>query len=188
MAVSLAGRLLVAGPRLVDPNFARTVVLICRHDDEGALGLVLNRPSSLAVAEALPGWVEALAPPNVVFLGGPVQPEMAVALALLVPERDGRPDSEEWTPVDGRLGLLNLSASPALEVGGLERLRVYAGYAGWSAGQLDFEVASGDWWVLATEGDDPFSAAPGGLWSRVLRRQPGALALFANFPPDPSLN
>ena len=188
MGVSLTGRLLVAGPRLVDPNFVRTVVLMCRHDEDGALGLVLNRPTGLAVAEALPGWVEALAPPNVVFLGGPVQPEMAVALALLRPEQAGRPESEHWTPVDDHLGLLNLSAPPAAEVGGLEQLRVFAGYAGWAGGQLDFEVSSTDWFVLPAGGDDPFSAAPGGLWRRVLHRQPGLVAIFADFPPDPSLN
>jgi putative transcriptional regulator len=188
MGASLTGRLLVAAPRLVDPNFARSVVLVCRHDDDGALGLILNRPTALAVAEALPAWVEALAPPNVVFLGGPVQPEMAVALALLLPEHAGRADSEHWTPIDERLGLLNLSAPPAGEVGCLERLRVFAGYAGWSEGQLDFEVSAADWFVLPAEGDDPFSAAPGGLWRRVLHRQPGPIALFANFPPDPSLN
>ena len=188
MERSLTGRLLVAGPRLVDPNFVRTVVFLCRHDDEGALGVVLNHPTGIAVAEALPGWVEALAPPYVVFLGGPVQPEMAVALARLVPGRAGRAAGDEWTPVDDRLGLVNLSASPADEAASLESLRVFAGYAGWGAGQLDFEVSSGDWWVLPAEEEDPFTAAPGGLWRRVLRRQAGPVALFADFPPDPSAN
>ncbi|MFH1329835.1 MAG: YqgE/AlgH family protein [Actinomycetota bacterium] len=188
MGASLTGRLLVAGPRLVDPNFVRTVGLVCRHDDEGALGLVLNRPTGIPVAEALPGWVEALAPPYVVFLGGPVQPDMAVALALLGPEHAGRAESEAWTPIDTRLGLLNLSAPPADEVAALESLRVFAGYAGWAAGQLDLEVSSGDWWVLPAAGEDPFTAAPGGLWRRVLRRQPGPVSLFADFPADPSLN
>jgi len=188
MDAPLTGRLLVAAPRLVDPNFARSVVLVCRHDGDGALGLVLNRPTSVTVAEALPAWVEPLAPPNVVFLGGPVQPEMAVGLGCLLPEQAGRPDSEQWTPVDDRLGLVNLGAPPSAEVGLLEQLRVFAGYAGWSAGQLDFEVASADWFVLDALEGDPFTAAPGGLWRRVLHRQRGPVALFADFPPDPSLN
>lgn len=188
MSASLSGRLLVAAPRLIDPNFARSVVLICRHDEDGGLGLVLNRPTSVAVGEALPGWVEPLAPPNVVFLGGPVQPEMAVGLGRLIPEQAGRVESDEWTPVDQRLGLVNLAAPPAAEVGALERLRVFAGYAGWSAGQLDFEVASADWFVLEAAEGDPFTGAPGGLWRRVLHRQRGPVALFADFPPDPSLN
>ena len=188
MDTPLTGRLLVAAPRLVDPNFIRGVVLVCRHDDDGALGVVLNRLTSVTVGEALPDWVEPLAPPNVVFLGGPVQPEMAVGLGRLRPEHAGRAESEQWTPVDDRLGLVNLGASPAEEVALLDRLRVFAGYAGWSAGQVDLEVASGDWFVLAAEEDDPFTAGPGGLWRRVLHRQRGPLALFADFPPDPSLN
>jgi putative transcriptional regulator len=188
MGTLLIGRLLVAAPRLIDPNFLRTVVLVCRHDEDGALGLVLNRLTSVTVGEALPGWVEPLAPPNVVFLGGPVQPEMAVGLGRLRPEYAGRPESEQWTPVDQRLGLVDLSGSPAGQVGALDRLRVFAGYAGWSAGQLDAEVASADWFVLPTEEEDPFTAGPGGLWRRVLHRQRGPVALFADFPPDPSLN
>lgn len=183
----LTGRLLIAGPRLIDPNFMRTVVLVCRHDEEGALGLILNRPTGVPVAEALPDWMEPLAPPNVVFLGGPVQPEMAVGLGRLHQVHAGRPDSDDWTPIDDRLGLVNLGAAPAAEVARLERLRVFAGYAGWSAGQLDFEVASGDWFVVA-EQFDAFTAAPEGLWRRALRRQPGTLRLFADFPADPSLN
>ena len=188
MGIPLTRSLLVAAPRLVDPNFLRAVVLVCRHDEDGALGLVLNRPTSVTVGEALPGWVEPLAPPNVVFLGGPVQPEMAVGLGLLLAEHAGRPESDEWTPIDDRLGLVNLGAAPAAEVGSLDRLRVFAGYSGWSAGQLDFEVSSADWFVLPVEDEDPFTAAPGGLWRRVLHRQRGPVALFADFPPDPSLN
>jgi len=188
MGTPLTGRLLVAAPRLMDPNFLRTVLLVCRHDEDGALGLVLNRPTSVTVGEALPGWVEPLAPPNVVFLGGPVQPEMAVGLGGLRPAHAGRAESEQWTPIDERLGLVDLSGSPAVEVAALHRLRVFAGYAGWSAGQLDFEVASADWFVLPAEEGDSFTAAPVGLWRRVLHRQHGPLALFADFPPDPSLN
>jgi putative transcriptional regulator len=113
---------------------------------------------------------------------------MAVALAALAPGHAGRAESDAWTPAVDRLGLLNLSASPADELGALERLRVFAGYAGWGAGQLDFEVSSSDWWVLPAAAEDPFTAAPGGLWRRVLKRQPGPVSLFADFPEDPALN
>jgi putative transcriptional regulator len=188
MAVSLSGSLLVAGPRLVDPNFWRTVVLVCRHDEEGALGLVLNRPSEIPVAEPFPGWVETIAEPEVVFVGGPVEPEMAVALARLLPEHIGRPESDSWTPIDDRLGLLDLSVAPGGQVGALESLRVFAGYAGWTDGQLDFEVSSGDWFVVDSQPEDAFSYDPLALWRAVLRRQQGHLAFFADFPPHPSLN
>ncbi len=188
MVVSLTGKLLLAGPRLIDPNFWRTVVLVCRHDDEGALGLILNRPSDLFVGEPLPGWVEPLSPPGVVFFGGPVEPEMAVALARLLPAHADRPESDTWTPIDKQLGLLDLSVTPGDEVGMIESLRVFAGYAGWTDGQLDFEVASGDWFVLDSSSEDAFCDEPLALWRAVLRRQQGHLAFFADFPPHPSLN
>jgi putative transcriptional regulator len=188
MAPSLTGRLLVAGPRLIDPNFFRAVVLVARHDPEGALGLVLNRPTDLAVGEPLPGWVERLAAPEVVFAGGPVQQEMAVGLARVLPELSGRAESDAWTPVDDRLGLIDLSVPPGDEVGGLADLRVFAGYSGWGAGQLDFEVSSGDWFVVDIDAGDPFTPHPEHLWRAVLRRQHGPLAWFADFPLDPSLN
>jgi len=186
--VSLTGRLLVAGPTLLDPNFVRSVVLICTHDDEGALGLVLNRPTDLAVGEPLPWWVERLAAPGVVFIGGPVQNEIAVGLASLQPGYAGREVSDRWTPFGDRLGLLDLSAPPGDEVGALEHLRVFSGYAGWTAGQLDFEVSSTDWFVIDSEPGDAFTADPSRLWRAVLHRQPGSLAFFADFPPNPVLN
>ena len=188
MGDHLGGRLLVAGPRLVDPNFVRTVVFVCRHDDEGALGLVINRPTALPVAEALPGWVEVLAPPNVIFLGGPVQPEMAVALALLTPPQAGREDSDAWTPIDDRLGLLNLSAPPVEEVGSLEQLRVFAGYAGWGPGQLEGEIDREDWILGDAVAAEVFTEAPGRLWSVALERKGGTYALLARMPEDPNLN
>lgn len=181
---TLTGRLLVAAPHLLDPNFVRTVVLICRHDEDGALGLVLNRPTDIPVGEHLPGWTEALAPPEVVFVGGPVQPEMAVGLARRSP--GSLPAG--WTEVGGDIGLVDLGETPGDAVGHLDVLRVFAGYAGWSAGQLDFEAASEDWFVVDTADDDLFSGEAAGLWRGVLRRQPGQLALYADFPLDPSGN
>jgi putative transcriptional regulator len=185
MAESLTGRLLVAAPQLIDPNFARTVVLVCRHDDEdGALGLILNRPTDIAVGDHLPGWVEVVSRPEVVHLGGPVQPEVAIGLGRC------RPGFEPpgWTMVAGRLGMVDLSGSPAEATAALEALRVFAGYAGWSAGQLDFEASSGDWFSVPPGPDDVFPARAEQLWREVLRRQPSELALYADFPPDPSLN
>lgn len=179
---TLQGRLLVAAPALIDPNFFRTVVLVCRHDDDGALGVVLNRPSETAVSLFLPAWEQHLTSPDVVFVGGPVQPETAVAIARL---RSPAP-AEGWMAIDDQLGLLDL-ARPAedVELGGL---RVFSGYAGWSGGQLEGEIAAHDWFVVARADEDPLTAHPEELWRRVLRRQPGPLAFLATFPLDPSLN
>jgi putative transcriptional regulator len=188
MEGSLTGKLLVAAPQLVDPNFAGTVVLVCRHDPGGALGLILNRPTRLPVSDPLPGWRAALAEPEVVFLGGPVQTEMAVGLAQLRSREPLRPDSESWTPVERGLGLIDLSLDPDDEVASLESLRVFAGYSGWSEGQLEYEVSEGSWFVMVAEPADAFTADPAGLRRRALRRQRSLLTLFADYPVDPTLN
>ncbi len=180
---TLAGKLLVASPALTDPNFKRTVVFIIRHDEEeGAFGLILNRPLSHAsVAEHLPGWAELSAPPPLIFSGGPVEP--AVALAL------GRFPENAIDPGDAALpgvAIVNLAADEPAPT--LETVRVFSGYAGWSPGQLEQEVDESAWFIVDAFAADIFSQEPGDLWRDVLKRQPGALATFAYFPSDPRQN
>ncbi len=184
---ALKGRLLVATPNLGDPNFERTVVLLLEHGPEGALGVVLNRPSELHVAEPLPEWARAAAHPPVVFIGGPVAPSAAVCLARL--GSDG--GAEGWRPLlelGPGIGTLDLDTDPDDAIPRLEEIRVFAGYAGWGPGQLEREIDEGGWFVVDTEPGDPLSPAPEGLWSAVLRRQRGMLSLFAAYPADPTMN
>jgi putative transcriptional regulator len=181
---SLKGQLLVANPLLPDPNFDRTVVLVLAHEDEGALGLVLNRPSDTDIDAPLPRWERLAAEPPVVFVGGPVAPGAAICLAR-VPE--GRL-SEGWIPLLGELGTLDLEQDPDELTIGVEAIRIFAGYSGWGPGQLEQEIDVGAWFVLPANSDDPMSDDPEQLWKRVLRRQGGKLALVGAFPPDPSLN
>jgi putative transcriptional regulator len=183
IGLSLKGRLLVATPVLSDGIFDRSVVLLLEHDDEGALGLVLNQPSETAVAEPLPGWAPLAATPTVVFVGGPVRPEAAVCLARVKGE-----DIAGWTPLVAGLGSLDLSGDPGDVAPGVEELRVFAGYSGWSSGQLEAEIEAKAWFVVDTLYGDALTAAPETLWGDVLRRQRGSLALYAAFPPDPSQN
>jgi putative transcriptional regulator len=182
--VSLAGKLLVATPVIGDPNFDRTVVLLLEHSDEGAFGLVLNRPTDLDLLDPLPQWYSLAAHPSVVFVGGPVEQERAIALART---RAGS-EVEGWSPVLGRVGTLDLSAEPEQIGTGVDELRVYAGYAGWGSGQLEGEVGAGAWFVLDAHPDDVLCAEPEELWTAVVRRQPGNVALFALYPSDPALN
>ena len=187
----LAGRLLVATPVLGDPNFRRTVVLVVEHEPEqGTLGVVLNRPTKVPVGQVLEPWTELATDPSVVFTGGPVSPNSALALAHV----PGTDEPAGWHPLDvaapavARVGLVDLDAPPGLLAAAIVSLRVYAGYAGWGAGQLQAEIDEGAWYVVPAETSDPFSADPARLWPAVLRRQGGELAYVATYPDDPGLN
>ncbi len=185
-----AGQLVVATPVLADPNFARTVVLLLQADDEdGALGLVLNRPSGTDVGEVLPDWAPLAAGPGVVFTGGPVQPQSAVCLGH---RRLGGPLAAAYAEVEGvpggSIGTVDLDATPGDLAPVVDGVRLFAGYAGWSAGQLEAEVGQGDWWVIDALPTDAFDGEPEHLWGRVLRRQGPPLAFAASYPQDPTLN
>lgn len=229
----LQGRLLIASPRLGDPNFDRTVVLVLDHGDEGALGVVINRPTHAAVAEILDPW-EALAertPPALVFSGGPVSPSAVIGLARAVGDgggesvggrvgdgtgpgagtgvedgagiEEGTGDegavSDEagtgdeagtlpWRPVLGPVGTVDLSVAPVDQPLALDGIRLFAGYAGWTSGQLETEIEAGAWFVVDARPDDVFAPEPDEVWHDVLRRQGGELALLAGYPPHPSVN
>ena len=180
---SWAGRLLVATPALTEGPFARTVVQLLRHDaDTGALGVVLNRPTEARVVDVLPGWADLAGAPAVVFEGGPVEPTAAICLGR-VPA--AAPPSPAYAVLVAGLATVDLDASPDPA---LQGVRVFAGYAGWSPGQLEDELAAGGWWLLDALPGDPFDPAPLDLWRRVLLRQGLPLAFAASYPPDPSLN
>jgi putative transcriptional regulator len=185
----MTGSLLVASPALADPNFERSVVFLVDHDEDGALGVVLNRPTSVDVGAILPPWEGRTSPPGVVFRGGPVGQDSALALArLLAPSVDGDDEPVGFRRVHAALGLVDLDAPPELLAPDLAAMRVFAGYAGWAPGQLEDEVAEGSWFVVQSVPEDAFSDQPKQLWRAVLRRQVGELAMVANFPEDPSLN
>jgi putative transcriptional regulator len=181
-----AGRLLVANPLLPDPNFDRTVVLLIAHGEEGALGLVLNRPSKLEVAEPLPQWSHLAAEPPVLFVGGPVQHSAVICLARL--RQVEGPGEKAIRPVTRGIATLDLDSDPAEAAGRVEVVRLFAGYAGWGAGQLEREMEAGAWWVVVARPGDAFSTDPTDLWKAVLRRQRSSLRFAAYFPDDPRLN
>jgi len=184
IGTSLKGKLLIATPALGDGIFDRSVVLIIEHDDtEGAFGVVLNRPSTTDVEGALPEWSPLAASPSVVFVGGPVNPEAAICLA-----RVSHPEADGWVPVVGSVGALDLSQDADLLAAAVDEVRIYAGYAGWTVGQLEDEIEAGAWFVVDATEADVLNDDPDSLWQRILRRQPGRLAMFDAFPEDPSTN
>ncbi len=178
---STRGQLLIAGPGLVDPNFWRTVVLIVEHSDDGALGLVLNRPSETTVGEAVSELERLLEPDDTLYIGGPVQPSALIVLG------EFENPSEAALVAFEDIGVL---ARDAGEEDGpeLRRGRAFVGHAGWGPGQLDSELERDDWIVEPATREDAFTAEPAALWESVLTRKGGSYALVARMPPNPSVN
>ena len=180
---SLKGKLLLASPSLADPSFARTVVLVAEHTEEGAMGLVLNQPADLTVDESAPELGELLVDAGEpIYVGGPVQPTAVIVLATFTdPRAAGLLISDDVGFLSAQL---DLAASRAVT----QRTRVFAGHAGWGPGQLEEELEREDWIVEVPRPDELFASEPEELWSSVLTRKGGTFALVARMPLDPSLN
>lgn len=180
-----AHRLLIAAPSLADPEFFRTVVFLIEHDDTGTVGVIINRPSHTPVGHILADWQDVMSDPPVVFNGGPVQRDGALGLGRLSSSADA---GTGLRAVTGGLALVDLDGDVEQVSRGAESLRVFAGHSGWDVGQLEDEIQSGGWFVVAGGLDDVFSASPGTLWRSVLRRQPAPLSLLSTYPVDVGLN
>ena len=181
MEESLRGQLLVASPALVDPNFARAVVFITEHSDEGAMGIVLDRPSETAVEAMVPQLAE-IAGGEPIYVGGPVQPEAIVLLAEF-----SDLEAAAWIVV-ADVGLASADVDLDELAAAVRRGRVYAGYSGWGPGQLEAEMEIDSWIVEAPLPKELFPDDPATLWSDVLARKGGQYALIARMPADPSQN
>jgi putative transcriptional regulator len=182
---SMGGKLLIAEPMLGDPNFERSVVLVIEHVDDGALGVVLNRPTQLEVSAVLDEWAGLAAEPPVLYLGGPVEQHGVIALGRRDPARE---PPTGWVQVVGDVGTLDLHRPPGEVAGDLVGIRFFVGYSGWGPGQLEAELAQDAWVVADAVVDDVFAPDPETMWRSVLRRQGGKLSMLANFPPHPSMN
>ncbi len=185
MPFTLAGQLLVATPLLESPPFRRAVVLLLDHDEDGALGVVLNQPSEVSVEDVLDAWAPVVTGEPVLWVGGPVGADSALGVAQVLD--DSEPDGFRAVPAPG-LGLVDLDADPDLLGPQLTSVRIFAGYSGWSSGQLEEELTDGGWYVVTAEPGDTFTLRPDRLWREVLRRQGGDLALVSTYPDDPSDN
>ncbi len=179
------GMLLVASPQLLDPNFVDTVVLLLDVGEDGALGVVLNRPTPVHVDDVLAGWGEVVAEPEVLFQGGPVSTDGALAVGWL---RDAGDVPVGFREVAGELGVVDLDTPVELVDGSLSGMRIFAGYAGWGAAQLEGEIEEGSWYVVPGVPPDVFRVDATELRREVMRRQPGELAWHSTRPVDPDLN
>ena len=181
---SFAGRLLIATPQLRGSTFTRAVILLLDHDGDGALGVVLNRPSELPLQAVLPSWADVVTGPPVLFAGGPVARDSALAVGVSF---DAVP-AEGFRQLTGTFGLVDLDADADAIGARLVGVRVFSGYAGWGDGQLEGEIEEGSWYVVSAMPADVLTAAPQGLWRSVLRRQPGELSYLATYADDPTMN
>jgi putative transcriptional regulator len=182
-----AGTLLLANTDLLEPTFRRSVIYIVEHNDGGTLGVVLNRSSETAVYNVLPQWAKLTAKPKTMFIGGPVKRDAALCLATLRVGSDpeGVPGLRH---VAGRIVMVDLDAEPDLISPLVEGVRIFAGYSGWTIGQLEGEIERDDWIVLSALPSDVLAGAKADLWGQVLRRQPLPLSLLATHPIDVSRN
>ncbi len=186
LPASLTGKLIISAPGAFDDeNFRRTVVFLLEHSANGAIGVILNRPTDTRVEDVFPDWGDHCSSPSVLFEGGPVQDGMIIALGRLQPR--GGPD-RGWQPVVGetvdRIGTVDLRLPSWDLAPHLADVRVFAGYAGWSAGQLEHEMRMDGWHIARTEPGDVFHCTPAQIWADVLRRQGGGLAILAHYPTD----
>jgi len=166
--MSLAPALMLSMPQLTDPNFARSVVLLCEHEPEGAFGLIVNRPSDIVAAEAVQLEPPIEGPNDLpLLIGGPVEPQRGWILTTQLPEGIEHRDLGSG---------LYLSASPVLLRRALtaqplpKRTQVLAGYAGWGAGQLDEELAESAWLIMPVELDLIFEIPASASWEMAIRR------------------
>lgn len=182
-----AGTLLLANTDLLEPTFRRTAIYVVEHNDGGTLGVVLNRPTETAIYNVLPQWATLAAKPKTMFVGGPVKRDAALCLGTL---RVGADPSviPSLRQIAGRVVMVDLDTDPEAIAPLIEGVRIYAGYSGWTTGQLEDEIERDDWIVLSALPFDVLVGPRIDLWGHALRRQPLPLSLLATHPIDVSRN
>jgi putative transcriptional regulator len=179
---SLRGKLVIAAPALLDPNFARTVVLVVDHDEHGAMGIVLNRVADAELSEAVPDLADVPGVDELLFVGGPVQGSNVLLLGDFC-------DLDKAAPlVSGSIGMVGADTELGELADTVSRARAFAGYAGWGAGQLEAELEDESWITADPLPEDLLTDEPDDLWSATLERKGGWHRVIARMPDDPSLN
>lgn len=177
------GRLLISEPFLPDPNFERTVVLLCEHNEEGSFGFVINKPSILKIAEVME---EASSLDDIVFVGGPVQQDTLHFLHrnTSITNAVKIQDDIYWGgDFQSLMTQLNTSVIKPADI------RFYLGYSGWGQGQLESELQE-DSWIVCDFVDDTllFDTDPTVIWKKALDNMGGRFSVYSNYPVDPRLN
>ena len=179
---SLKGQVLIASPSIFDPNFRQAVVLIAEHDQSGAMGVILNRPSQASVGDVAPALTSLPGLEDTVYVGGPVEETSLIVLAQF-----DEPAAAALT-VMGDIGFVAVGAGLDEIADTIRRARAFAGHSGWAPGQLELELEREDWIVEPASYDDVFAPRARELWPAVLQRKGGRFAVLARIPFDPSVN
>lgn len=177
-AGSTAGRFLVATPLVGGVPFDRAVILVLEHDAGGAVGLVLNAATDIPVVDHLPDLAAAVSPPSTIHIGGPVETDTAIVVAQSGTATFLRPTEL------ANIGIVDPASLPD----DIDAMRVFAGYAGWEAGQLDAELAEGAWWVLSADRSVVFAEDTSKLWGSSVARAPGTIPFHLTYTPDAGSN
>lgn len=171
------GSLLVATPDMKDPYFTRAVILLIAYSPEdGAMGLILNRPLTVDQMDdqsPIASWMESSQSPSTIFLGGPVEPNGYICMT---------PDSSSLSG----LRSVDIESISPVHLDGPHR--VFRGYTGWGASQLEDEVTFKSWYIVPSQSSDVLTTSPGTLWNDVLQRQEGPLKKLGLFPINPEVN
>lgn len=179
------GIFLVATPSLLDPNFRQTVILLCEHGSDGALGVVVNRPTEISIAEVLPQVPVLEGQNHRVYSGGPVQRNHLLILYQLPQEPDDTHHVFDGVYLGGNVQALEEILK---DPGSNANFRAFMGYSGWAPGQLENEMKTGSWLTFPADSASMFEKDQGHLWSDMLRSLGDTFAMYADMPRDPSMN
>lgn len=177
------GMLLVAAPGMMSGDFTRSVIMLIEHSIQGTFGVNLTARSELAVFNVMPDWLPAVAKPQALYIGGPLNQQSVAALGVTKAgiNIDEHPQLSRLAP---RLVHVDMRSQPEEVVELVEGIRLFAGYAEWAPGQLDEEIEFGDWYVTPALPSDVIAPGRVDLWGDVMRRQQMPLPLFSTFPAD----
>lgn len=182
------GRLLVAMPALGDPNFDHTIVMIVGGYEDGYQGVIINESTHEDVMSTVPDWWQLAAVPRAIHRGGPCDSELVLCLAIGRHDLDIVGVEPVYRFASQTVYRLEGAVDPDATIGKLAGVRMFRGYAGWSAEQLETEIAEGAWLCVPSEPTDVITAQPARLWREVLERQAGPAAFLRTCPANPERN
>ncbi|QDZ43646.1 YqgE/AlgH family protein [Corynebacterium sp. sy039] len=177
------GMLLLASPGLASDDFARSVILLLEHNEMRSFGVNLVARSDIAIGNVLPEWIDLVAKPKVLYIGGPINQQAVVGVGVTKPDVDIA-QHDCLTRLANRLVHIDLHTPPQQLDDLIQEMRMFVGYAEWAPGQLAEEIECGEWYVTPALPSDVTAAGVVDVWGSIMRRQPMPLPLFSTYPEE----